>query len=263
MKKNDLHKFLSLVTILIFAVSIIFAGSQQEREQKIGTPKAKKKLNYQLKGEVKSKATGQIVPNADITVTSDLQQKILSESKANAAGQYEVIIPKGVDVEVKAQAPALFYDAFKTIVMLDDTTDIVKHDFVLPSELSLRINFPSNKWDNPYPYVLDENGGQSYQTWQQAISSVSEDIKKYKDYISKVILIGHTDDVGKEDYNKELGQKRCDFVFEELEKRGVLSDMMEAHSSGKSELLTQNPGEDKESWRKRCRRVVMTKMMKR
>lgn len=250
-----------VITLALISVNNI-SSQQQNREQKIGKPKKSKNITFMLKGEVRSKKSNEIVPNADITVKEMTQQKVITRKQANAAGNYEVIIPKGLDIEVKAQAPDLFFDAFKIKVNIEDTTTILNHNFILPSELSLRLNFPTDKYNDPYPYILDDNGKESMDRWQSAIDLVAEDLIKYQDYIEKVILVGHTDDVGKADYNLKLGQNRVEFVRDELQKRGVPSGIMEVRSAGKNELLEKRPGEDTDFWRTRCRRVVMNKFMK-
>lgn len=252
-----------LLAIVPLAVSI-FAGTlfaQNDREQKPGEPKENVNLFYILRGEIRSKETGELTPNADITITDAITDKELAKTKAGADGTYEIELPKGSELEVTASAPEFFYDAFK-IKTRQDGPDTVRHDFSLPSELSLRINFPSNKFDDPYPFVLDEDGEATTKTWREAVDEVAEDINKYSEYISKVSIVGHTDDVGSDSYNQELGQKRAEFVRDELQKRGVDLQLMDARSEGENMLLPPRDGEDRETTRRRSRRVVMNKEMK-
>ncbi len=253
---------IQLMIVILIVLSFYYSFAQDNREQKAGKPKSTQKSTFQLKGKVINSETGQSVPNADITVKETSKQKIINQSKSNDAGKYELNLPKGVELEVKAQAPEFFFDAFKVNVGLGEQTEVVEHSFSLPSELRLRINFPSNKYNDPYPFVLDDNGNETNQTWQDALTSVAEDIIKYSETLEKVILVGHTDDVGKEDFNIKLGQNRVEFVKSELGKRGVNEMIVEVSSAGKSQLIEQLPNEDKELWRKRCRRVVMNKVMK-
>ena len=157
---------------------------------------------------------------------------------------------------------SIIYDTQNLSIAVDESKDTVFLNFMLPSELQLRLNFPSNKHADPYKFILDENGEESQQSWQSAIEQLAEDLIKYKDYILKVKLVGHTDDVGNKAYNEKLGQKRAEFVMNELIKRGVSNKVMDLKSAGKSELLEMRPNEKKDAWRKRCRRVVMSKVMK-
>ncbi len=257
-------RFLSASAAVILLLSAMLLFSQTDkREQRQGSPKEKKNFLSTMKGKILSKENNEAVPNADVTVREATQQKVISKTKADAQGNYQIDIPKGMDLEVKAQAPEFFYDAFKVRVPTDsDTMEIVKHDFYLPSELQLRLNFPTNKFDDPYPYVLDENGMQTDITWQSAVSSVAEDLIKYEDYIEKVIITGHTDSDGSNASNMTLGENRAKFLMNELQKRGVSEMLMEVRSAGEENLLEQRAGEDVKMWKKRCRRVVMTKQMK-
>lgn len=257
----------SIACIIIFTVyffsSNILLSQTDKREQKIGNPAEVKSYISTMKGRVLSKETGKIVPNADVTVREANQQRVINSTQADAQGNYELKIPKGMDIEVKAQAPEFFYDAFKVRVPIDSKSDeAIKRDFHLPSELQLRLNFPTNKYDDPYPYVLDENGMQSELTWQSAVNSVAEDLNKYADYIEKVIIIGHTDSDGSNAANMTLGENRAKFLMNELQKRGVSELLLEARSAGEEELLEKREGEDVNMWKKRCRRVVMQKIMK-
>lgn len=250
-----------IVIILIIALALQ-VEAQQNREQKPGKPLKSKNMSVLLQGTVYNESTGQTVPNADITVKEASRKQVLAKTKANAGGFFEVEVPKGIDLEVKAQAPNLFYDAFKTRISTEDTTSVVVHDFNLPSELRLRLNFPTNKYDNPYPFILDEEGNETTTRWQQAIEQVAEDLIKYKDYISKVIITGHTDSDGSENANIKLGENRALFLMNELQKNGVPASIMEVRSAGESELLEKKPGEDQNVWKKRCRRVVISREMK-
>ena len=250
------------ISIIIF--SLIFtaiAFSQKDRLQNLGEPKKKKNLTILLKGDVKSEATGQPVPDADVTVKETTRQQVIAETKTDQQGKFEVEVPKGMDIEVKAEAPEFFFDAFKIRVPMEDTTLVVEHNFQLPSELRLRLNFPTGKYDNPYPFILDEDGNETENRWQVSVEQVADNVIKYKDYIAKVVITGHTDSDGPAAANKKLGQNRANFLMEELQKTGVSATIMEATSSGEDELLEKRDGEDTKSWKKRCRRVVMTKEM--
>ncbi len=254
-----MKKIIIYMLICLFFVPGLMA---QDRQQLPGIPKAKKPMTLILKGNVYNKVSNQLVPNADVTIREASQQKVLAEVKADANGFYTVTIPRGVDLDIKAQAPELFYDTWATRVSIRDSVEEIEHDFYLPSELQLRLNFPTNKFDNPYPFVLDDDGNESTDTWQLALEQVAEDLNKYKDYISKIIITGHTDSDGSDAANMKLGENRAQFLFDELQKRGVPVALMEVKSAGENELLEKKQGESGSDWKKRCRRVVMSKEMK-
>ncbi len=258
-----MKKYIPIILLICVFISFVFNSIAQDgRQQLPGKAKGLKSFLTTLKGEVRSKESSQLVPNADLTLREASSRKIINRVKTGPDGIYEVSVPKGMDLIIKAQAPQYFYDTKHLSIGVDESKDVISLNFMLPSELQLRLNFPSNKHADPYKFILDENGEESQQSWQSAIEQLAEDLIKYKDYIKKVKLVGHTDDVGNKAYNVKLAQRRAEFVMNELIKRGVSNKVMELKSAGKSELLDMRPNEKKDAWRKRCRRVVMSKVMK-
>lgn len=155
----------------------------------------------------------------------------------------------------------MFFDSFKTRVEKDDPSVSIRHDMEVPPDLTLRINFPTNVYSNPYKYAIDSSGIETNQTWEEAVNLLANNIKHSKN-ISKLILIGHTDDVGAEDFNYKLGLNRVNFIINGLVARGVQRELLEGKSSGETELLKQLPDETMQMWRKRCRRVELQKINK-
>lgn len=255
-----MKKQLLIITIMALVFSALYASDKKEQ-----APLEEKKsssIMLVMKGYVKNAKTKEVVPGADISIREKTGNMVLAETKADSTGYYEIRIPRGANINAKAQAPALFYDEFDTRISLYDTSTEIVHDFYLPSELQLRLNFPTAEYDNPYPFVLDDDGNETEMRWQDAIASVAEDIKKYQNYIQRVVITGHTDDDGPEKNNIKLGENRARFLEGELQKAGVPLKLMNVKSSGEGELLDKREGESKKDWKKRCRRVVMTKEMK-
>ncbi len=56
----------------------------------------------------------------------------------------------------------------------------------------------------------------------------------------KLEISGHTDNVGKEEYNKELSQKRAESVMEYMVSKGISSDRLTAVGYGMDKPLTSN-----------------------
>jgi outer membrane protein OmpA-like peptidoglycan-associated protein len=127
--------------------------------------------------------------------------------------------------------------------------------------LTLRINFPTDIFDNPYRYTLDSNGVETVQTWQMQLDNLAENIIKSKDKLKIIVLTGHTDDIGSAGYNLTLGKKRVDFVKDELIKRGVPEALLETKSAGKSKPLVKRETEEIEMYRMRLRRVELSKVL--
>lgn len=221
-------------------------------------PRTKTKID----GKVINLATKKPVENADVTVRELPSQEVVDKTTTDKDGNYSVTVPTMTDLEISAQNEDLFYDSHKIRLNPNDTLIKLTQNFALPDKLFLRINFPSDVFDNPYQYVLDSNGAETNQTYTEALDLLAQNLVNFKDKIKKLILIGHTDEVASDAYNLALGKRRVEFVATELIKRGVSKAMLDTKSAGESQPLLQRTGEDLEVYRKRLRRVELQKIMR-
>jgi len=180
---------------------------------------------------------------------------------ADLKGHYSVELERDREYEVTAQAPDLFFDSYKIRVDKNDTSKQIKN-FNIPEELTLRLNFPTDVFKNPYKFTLDSNGIETNKTWQEEIDLLTQNLLLSLDKIEKIILVGHTDDVGSVEYNNKLGKNRGLFVVAELVKRGVPETLLSAESAGELQPLDKREGESLELDRKRLRRVELQKVLK-
>jgi len=74
-------------------------------------------------------------------------------------------------------------------------------------------------------------------------------MKKLK--TSKILIEGHCDERGTEDYNLALGEKRAKSAFDYLSSLGIEPARMKVISYGKSQPL--DPGHDESSWQRNRR----------
>lgn len=212
-------------------------------------------------GRVLHNNTHKPVEEANVTVRDVPTRTIIDQTRSDSAGRYTLRIPVERDVEIAAQGKHLFYDTKQVRIPKDDTSSILLPDFVLPNDLALRLNFPNDEYNNPYPYLLDSNGQATDQQWREALDLLAQNLTLYGPAIQRLILTGHTDDVADVAYNKVLGMRRAQFVVDELIQRGVPASKLEARSEGESRLLPRRKGEDLDTYRIRCRRVELTKQM--
>ncbi|MER3328623.1 MAG: OmpA family protein, partial [Candidatus Kapaibacterium sp.] len=103
-------------------------------------------------------------------------------------------------------------------------------------------------------------GNQENTTWQEAIQNLADDIKNSQSLLSKVIITGHTDPIGSNSYNQQLGQKRAEFVVSQLVQRGIPIYLLSAKSKGETEKLVNLENELEEQYHKRLRRVTLEKI---
>lgn len=82
------------------------------------------------------------------------------------------------------------------------------------------------------------------------IDEIAKDIQAHPDTI--IYVEGHTDNIGEEEYNRELSLNRAYSVAKELVNRGVSAKRIRIHGAGSSVSIASN---DTEEGRKRNRRV--------
>jgi hypothetical protein len=217
--------------------------------------------DFVINGKVTSEDNKPIV-NANVTIKELPEDKIQSTTKTDEKGEYKLTAKKGKDLKVIASGDNYFFDEYIIPESVQDTLNRFVRNLKLDLELTLRINFPYDIYDKPYQYVLDKNGNETKQTWQSELEEIATNIIESKSNLKKVILVGHTDLVGSNAYNNELGLNRVIFVSQELIKRGVPENLLEIRSAGKKEPLQRVRSESEEQYYKRLRRVTLTKIFK-
>lgn len=238
---------------------------KQEQNETMPDVKFDTPQEYTMKGTVFNKKTRIPVPEAELVVKDINEQdeyKIDTlYTRADKLGNYKVKLKKSKEYEITAQAPELFFETQKMNVESKNPIIDTLVNFNIPDELTLRINFPYDVYSTPYKYVLDSNGIETNSKWNDEIELLIKNIKASEGKIKKLILIGHTDDVGSEDYNRTLGLNRVKFVVNQLVSRGIPKDLLEYSSKGKLEPLFRKTDEDINTYRKRLRRVELQKVL--
>lgn len=215
---------------------------------------------FNLEGVVKDNRTNEPIENVDVTVKRDKEQIPHQSTKTDIEGKYKFRLAKGHEYNVEVKNDTLFNDSYKVFVDKNDTNNTFKRDLVFDVVKTVRINFKYNQSEKPYDYILDSLGNQENTTWQEAIDNLAEDIKKSQSLLSKVIVTGHTDPVASNSYNKQLAQKRAEFVVSQLVQRGIPIYLLNAKSKGETEKLVKFDNELEEQYHKRLRRVTLEKI---
>lgn len=201
------------------------------------------------------------VVDADITAKNATTKEMISQTKSDNDGKYSLNVPSDKKIEITAQKDNTLYFNEQFNHKPEDKYHIRKIDITLPNTIALRINFPNDIANEPYTFILDSNGIETQITWQSELDVVAENIKKYSTRVKKIELVGHTDDVASDSYNKALALRRVKFIEAELIKRGVKNSILNIRSEGKLKPLKPRNGEDMELYRKRLRRVELTKLI--
>ncbi len=202
------------------------------------------------------------VKNAEVTTTLYPENEIIDQQMTDTSGRFKVKVATDRQVRIAAESDELFESGFITSFSMSDSNAVISDPLRLPKIIALRINFPTDEYKDPYPFVLDSNGNETTMSWKDAITKVALNLQKFQSSIETLAIIGHTDEVGSNAYNMRLGQRRADFIVQQLVKLGVPATMLKSESKGEESLLNKRISESTESFNKRCRRVELFKVIR-
>jgi outer membrane protein OmpA-like peptidoglycan-associated protein len=93
---------------------------------------------------------------------------------------------------------------------------------------------------------------------EEKLSKLLEDLKSKKEY--KLVLTGHTDSTGNDDYNLELSQKRVDEVYDWMIEKGVDATIIERSYFGRAKPREKTElDEEKKSKNRRVEITIIEK----
>jgi len=95
---------------------------------------------------------------------------------------------------------------------------------------------------NANPLILHFNTNQTSDNLTTEEKQKIADITKYVSHVSDatILVVGHTDDVGKRDSNMILGDKRAEFIKNYLTQKGIKSERIRTESKGPDEPIDEN-----------------------
>lgn len=102
----------------------------------------------------------------------------------------------------------------------------------------------------PEAVTFDTDSTFVRQSSRTHLAGLAENLRTYPS--SSIDVIGHTDNVGGEDYNQNLSSRRANAVFEILTQEGVDASRIRAFGRGENEPLASN---DTDTGRQQNRRV--------
>lgn len=218
--------------------------------------------SFALKGVIYNERTRLPLPGVKIVAKPIFADDTMRVVYSDNEGKYSVDLRKGIEYIVTAEGRDVFYRNRKVFVPRGDTLKTTGADFALPEVITLRINFPTDVYDEPYRFMLDSSGLETGREWSAELDDLARNILESAQNIKEVLIVGHTDDVASDEYNLQLGRRRADFVLSQLLARGVPARLIVAKSAGENEPLPAIAGEDLDLKRKRMRRVTVEKILK-
>ncbi len=113
---------------------------------------------------------------------------------------------------------------------------------ILQFSLSSSVLFDFNKFDLKEEALAE-------------LLKISDEIKKYPD--SKIIISGHTDSIGTEEFNKKLSEKRAAAVRDFLKSNGLENYEFEIYGYGKARPVSSNETEEGRAKNRRVEIMVL------
>jgi outer membrane protein OmpA-like peptidoglycan-associated protein/flagellar hook assembly protein FlgD len=112
---------------------------------------------------------------------------------------------------------------------------------VIVTERGLKIRISNIQFDYDKAVILPQG--------KKILNRVATIFEKYEKY--KVLIEGHTDDIGNDDYNLKLSERRAQAVFDYLVSKGIDKDRLKVRGMGETSPFV--PNKDSESRRKNRR----------
>lgn len=214
-----------------------------------------------VKGLLIEESSNKPITNADISSYLYPENILIDKSITDSLGFYSINVYINHPVQIKTESEKYFSAIRIDSFTLRDTFKLVDEPIILPKILSLRVNFPTKEFTNPYTYLYDSLGFETNKTLDDALIEVSENIKKYDNKIKYVLIIGHTDDIGTNKSNLILGEKRAENLKKRLVSMGVNPALLRVESKGENDLPLKRIDENIDQFRLRSRRVEFLKVL--
>jgi|GEM_PF-303699 outer membrane protein OmpA-like peptidoglycan-associated protein len=179
-------------------------------------------------------------------LTFEIQDTILTKTKSNTDGTFEVLIPKAGELIIRGKK--INYLNLEDEILIADNQDFTQYNkqlIMAPIEVGKTVII-----DNIY-FNFDKT------TLKEA--SFPE-LDRLTDLMTqnpgiKIEIIGHTDSKGSDDYNLTLSEGRAESVMQYLLDKGISEDRMQAKGLGETSPISSN---DTEEGRAENRRVEFT-----
>lgn len=201
---------------------------------------------------------GRPVPQAQVTVEPRDPPGPPTTTQTNESGEFQVEVQEGGNYEVTASSSNTLYRQQLVRIPIIEGRNIYRQDITLPDTVTFRVNFPFNDASNPYEFTLDEQGLPTNLRWSDMIDRAAEFLRPFNNSREHSFLItGHTDPVGSDPFNIDLGRRRAEFIRNELVKRGVGAALLSVSSEGEGHALPRREPEEEQRYHARLRRVEL------
>ena len=237
-----------------FDVYVLHRGFRGRPGQVVTTERAD---SLHLSGTVRYN-DGRPVDGATVTLDERDPPRRVDSTVSDPRGNYEFDIQEGKKYDVTASKEGNLYGTEQVEVPVYNNKKEINRDVVFLDTVVFRVNFPFNDASNPYEFTLDERGLPTDRRWVDVIAQAAAVLRRIDPASgARIELVGHTDPIGSDAYNIDLGRRRAEFIRRELVRRGVDPDLLQVRTEGERRPLPAYPNEADELYRARLRRVEL------
>lgn len=183
-----------------------------------------------------------------VVVDSKTKREITRITTEPGTGEYFIVVPKGVAPEIKVEKEGVFSKTFRVDTLGSEKSTVIKNlevvDFNKEKVEELALSFEDVLFDTDEFSIRETMKGE-----------LDELAGILKEKGLKVAISGYTDDVGREDYNMGLSQKRADSVKAYLVAKGCDAAKIIATGYGENNPIAPN---ETETGRAKNRRVELS-----
>lgn len=187
--------------------------------------------NTTIKGIAMNRKTNTPLENSEVIISRLVDGLQLGTVQTNESGEYSFTVMKGYKYALSAKKDGFIAESENIDLTSKDSDD----------EKLLNINLlPINKGEK----VVLNNIFFDFNSWKLRTSSYPE-LKKVLEYlkdgsINKIAVYGHTDMVGKKEYNQYLSAKRAEAVANYFIENGISANRLSSKGFGESKTIKDN-----------------------
>lgn len=209
-----------------------------------------------LKGTVETEE-GTPVDSALVQLEERNPPKRKDSTRSGNDGGYEFQIEQGKEYVLTAGTDSTLFGQQEVHVPANSDSTVVVRNVVIPDTVTFRVNFPFNNATDPYEFTLDDRGLPSNERWLEMIDRAAGFLRTITAPGAKIEIVGHTDPVGSDAFNIDLGRRRAEFIRREFIKRGVPERLLTVRTEGERSPLPQRANEHQDQYHARLRRVEL------
>lgn len=182
----------------------------------------------------------------------DINRNLLIASSISdpKTGEYLVVLPLGADYALSAWAEGyLFYSENFNLIDVNKSNSYKKDIYLNPIVEGQTVVLNNIFFENNSAELLPSS--------QSELNTLFELLSSNKNI--RIEISGHTDNVGKQDYNLELSTKRANSVKSYLESKGIESNRLESKGYGQTRPIADNQNEEGKARNRRTEFKIIMK----